>query len=92
MAQTANLTMRIDKTLRDEAEALFAGLGLSLSSAVGIYFRQAVRQKRIPFELSLEDDPFNSEANMRVLSRSIRDADNGILIVKTLDELREMEK
>ena len=46
-------------------------------------------------ELCLETivaDPFYSSTNMSVLRQSIREADEGKFVAKTLDELRAMEK
>lgn len=48
-----NITIRMDAELKTQAEALFDELGLSLSAAFGIFVRQAIREGRIPFEISL---------------------------------------
>lgn len=54
MANTdTNLNIRIDKELKSQADTLFSELGLSLSSAVNVFIRQAIRQGKIPFEISL---------------------------------------
>lgn len=47
------LNIRIDKELKTQADKLFSELGLSLTSAVNVFIRQAVRQGKIPFEISL---------------------------------------
>ena len=47
-----NLTVRIDSSLKDEAEMLFKDLGMSLSTAFNIFLRQAVRMQAIPFAIS----------------------------------------
>ena len=57
MGQT-NISIRIDEDLKTDAEALFAKLGLTLSSAVNVFFRQAVMRQMIPFSLVVkETDP-----------------------------------
>ena len=57
MAQT-NISIRIDEDIKREAEALFARLGLTLSAATNVFFRQAVRTQSIPFPLTaVEADP-----------------------------------
>ena len=91
MAETTNLNIRIDRELKEKAEAFFSELGLNMSSAFNIFVRQSLRQGKIPFELSLAADPFYSSANMAVLRKSIQEAYEGKLVVKTLDELRAME-
>ena len=57
MGQT-NISIRIDEDVKKDAETLFAKLGLSLSAATNIFYRQAVRTQGIPFHLSaIEIDP-----------------------------------
>jgi len=51
MAQT-NISIRIDEDVKKEAESLFADMGLTLSSATNVFFRQVIRTKGIPFPLS----------------------------------------
>lgn len=47
-----NVTFRIDETLKAQADSLFADLGMSLSTALNIFLRQAVRDQQIPFTIS----------------------------------------
>lgn len=47
-----NVTFRIDETLKAQADSLFADLGMSLSTALNIFLRQAVREQQIPFTIS----------------------------------------
>ena len=54
MAQT-NLTIRIDEDIKLEAENLFNKIGLNISSAINVFFRQSIREQAIPFELKPYD-------------------------------------
>ena len=49
---TVNVTLRMDKELKAQAEALFEDMGLSLSAACRIFLTQAVKEQRIPFEIT----------------------------------------
>lgn len=51
---TTNLNIRTDKAIKDQAETIFAELGLNITTAVNIFLRTAVRERGIPFELKLE--------------------------------------
>lgn len=53
MAETTNLSIRMDKKLKEQAEQLFSELGMNMTTAFNIFVRQAVRQGKIPFEISL---------------------------------------
>ena len=53
--QKSNLTIRIEPELKKEASALFRSLGLDLSTATGIFYRQALRCHGLPFEVKLDE-------------------------------------
>lgn len=82
MAST-NITMRIDSKLKQDAEELFADLGLSMTSAFTVFARQAVREQRIPFHLS------RNMSNARTV-KAIEDAQNGIGLSKGFTSMQEL--
>jgi len=89
MAQT-NLTIRIDEGIKHEAEMLFNRIGLNMSSAINVFFRQAIREQAIPFELKPYDDYYTGE-NLKRLKRSIEQSNQGDTISFTMAELTAME-
>ena len=50
--KNVNVTLRVDEDLKKQAEALFAELGLNLTTAFNIFLRQSVREQQIPFQVS----------------------------------------
>ena len=84
MAETINLTIRLDREVKDQAEKMFNDFGMNLSTAFNIFVRQALRQGRIPFDIY---DPFYSDKNQARLARSIADAEAGKLTVHELIEV-----
>ena len=50
---TTNISIRMDSDLKAQADALFGELGMNISTAFNIFVRQALREGRIPFEISL---------------------------------------
>ena len=86
-----NINISIDDSLKMQAETICDELGITLSSAANIFFRQLVRAGGIPFEMR---DPFYSSQNQEYLQASIDEyeANKETGIVKTLDELLQMEK
>lgn len=90
MTETVNVNIRMDKDIKDRAERMFNEMGMSMTTAFNIFVRQALRQGKIPFEIAV--DPFYSDSNIRALRRSIREAENGKFVTKTMDELRAMEQ
>jgi DNA-damage-inducible protein J len=53
MTETTNLSIRIDRELKEKADQIFNALGMNLTTAITVFVRQAVRQKKIPFEITL---------------------------------------
>ena len=70
MAQTINITIRLDRDVKESAKKLFGDLGMNLSTAFNVFARQALRQGKIPFEIF---DPFYSEKNQAELGRRLAD-------------------
>lgn len=50
---TTNISIRVDKQLKKQADSLFNELGMNMSTAFNVFIRQAVREGRIPFDISL---------------------------------------
>ena len=66
MAETTNLSIRIDSDLKNEADKVFNALGMNLTTAITVFVKQAVMQKRIPFDIALyTGDSSNNRITMR---------------------------
>lgn len=87
----AQINIRIDDKLKEKAEILFDELGLNMSTAFNIFIRQAVRQGGIPFEITTQVDPFFNESNMKAIKKSIKEAEEGNFVSKTIEDLKAME-
>lgn len=83
MADTINVTIRLDRDVKEKAEQLFGEFGMNLSTAFNVFARQALRQGKIPFEIF---DPFYSEKNQERLNRSIEKAETGNVTAHELVE------
>jgi DNA-damage-inducible protein J len=80
----------MDKNLKEQAENLFAELGMNMTTAMNIFMRQSVRQGRIPFEISLNMPNAETLAAMQ----EIEDMKNGKIQKNSMsvaDFAREME-
>ena len=50
---TTNISIRIDGDIKKQADALFAELGMNISTAFDVFIRQALREGGIPFDINL---------------------------------------
>lgn len=62
MSKQSTIQVRIESDLKDQADALFASLGTSLSEAVRLFVSQSVRERRLPFTPSIIDREGNDAA------------------------------
>lgn len=68
MSQTT-VSIRMDDDLKRGFDQICNDLGLSMSTAVTMLAKKMTREKRLPFDVSV--DPFYSEQNMARLRKSI---------------------
>lgn len=87
MAQTT-VSVRMDDALKKDFDAVCNELGLSMTTAITILAKKMTREKRLPFEVSL--DPFYSVSNMNALNESIEQMQQGRSITKTMEELEAL--
>ncbi len=74
MAQTL-VNFRIDEENKKEMEQICNELGITMTTAFNIFVKKMIREKRIPFEVSI--DPFYSESNIKYLKKVTSDIDSG---------------
>ncbi len=48
---TAILQTRVDNSVKQEAESLFASLGLDMTTAIRLFLKQSINQQRLPFDI-----------------------------------------
>lgn len=75
--------IKIDPDLKEQSQALFESLGLSMSTAINMFLRQAVREQAIPFRVG------NPLPNMETL-RAIEDARKGIGLSRGFTSVSEL--
>ena len=74
MAQVL-VNFRMDEDDKKGMEEVCKDLGMSMSTAFTIFAKKMRRERRIPFEVSV--DPFYSDANMAYLKKVISEIDSG---------------
>ena len=75
MAQT-NINIRMDKELKEQFDLFCSNVGMSMTTAFCIFAKKAVREQKIPFEITAED-PFYSDENMKRLKKAIAELYQG---------------
>ena len=83
MSTKTNLTLRMEPELKEQASELFKSLGMDLSTATGIFYRQALRYHGLPFEVRLDEPNETTYAAME-------SAENGEDMYGPFDSVKEM--
>lgn len=87
MAQVL-VNVRMDEVLKKDMEKTCQELGINMTTAFTIFAKKMSREKRIPFEVSV--DPFYSECNMVRIKESIAQLNEGRTVTKTMEELEAL--
>lgn len=83
----ANLQIKIDDQLNEDAKAVAASLGMDVNTAIRIFLTQMVRENALPFRPAAE--LFYNAKNMAALVESIEQFKAKLAIAKTQEELAD---
>ena len=75
--QEGNISIRVDKTLKERFCELCSALGLSTTSAFTLFMKATLREKKIPFEIAVdENQEWRNKAieNFESMRQSVADA------------------
>ena len=59
MAKSTTISVRMDSTLKTEAEGILSSLGLTASQAINIFYKQITFQNGIPFPVKVPEHELN---------------------------------
>ena len=84
--ETTTVNVRVDKDIKQSAEAVAQSLGMNLSTAINIFLRQMIYRDGLPFEV------VNPRYNAETLAafREAEDIIAGRKVVKSYNSAEEM--
>lgn len=91
MKNSTNITIRIDKELKKQAEKLFSELGMNISTAFNVFIRQSIREGGIPFMINKEQPNKETIAAIKEAERISNDSSDKCFN-NTEDLLNELKK
>ncbi len=80
MAKTSNISVRVDTTLKQDAEMILSSLGLTATQAINVFYRQITLQRGLPFSVKLPERTFNETTRNAI-------AEEELATFETPDEL-----
>jgi len=85
MSQTT-FSVRMDSDVKRQFDAFCAKVGMNATVAFNMFARAVLREKRLPFEVTTDDDPFYGESNLAHLRRGVAALNQGQGVVHDLIE------
>lgn len=83
MSKTDTIYVRIEPEIKKQAEEILAKLGIPVSTAINMYYRQIVEKNGIPMEVKLTRpklpvvEDMSEEDLLEELAKGYRDIENG---------------
>ena len=69
-AKTANVTVRIQPNIKEQAEAILDRLGIPVSVFIDMTYRQVIMQGGVPFSLEISDKLVTRDVLTRISKNS----------------------
>ena len=88
MAQ-ATFSVRMDEGLKNEFDTLCADFGMSMTTAINVFARAVVRERRIPFEIAATEPAVTRDGALRAFYALRAQARENGLQDMPLDEINE---
>ena len=70
MAQTT-FSVRMDSEVKKQFDDFCSQVGMNTTTAFNMFTRAVLREKRLPFDVTTESNPFYSESNLAHLRRGV---------------------
>ena len=76
MPQTT-FSIRMDSEIKKQFDAFCSQVGMNTTVAFNMFARAVLREKRLPFDITTEPDPFYSDSNLAHLRRGVAALNSG---------------
>ena len=88
ISNAINMSFRVDKDLKEQADELFKSLGMNTSVALNMFLTQSVREQQIPFMVTMQS-PEPSE-RLKIALQELDDLEKGKVKLKGYSNMEEL--
>lgn len=81
------VSLRFEDGMKQELDEMCSEMGMNITTFFMVYAKRALRDRRIPFDITAPIDPFYSKGNRSQIDKAVAQVSAGQVITKTLDEL-----
>lgn len=72
-----NVNIRMDDNIKNQFADFCDNIGISMSGLFNIFAKKVINDKKVPFDLTYNEDPFYNESNIKWLNKSIQQLESG---------------
>jgi len=84
--QTTTINVRVDESIKRNVEMLFDNMGMNISTAINMFFRQCLLEEALPFQPRVKRGVSLKEALREAQEQAITNGTSNM----TLDEINEI--
>jgi DNA-damage-inducible protein J len=86
-SQTTTINVRVDESVKRSVEVLFDNMGMNISTAVNMFFRQCLMEEALPFQPRIKR---SSKALKEILREAQDNAKANGISEMTLEEINDI--
>lgn len=68
------ITVRVNKEIKERAEQLFDSIGLSMSTAINVFLRKSLDENGVPFALTTKQTGFGAGHSAEEITKAFNDS------------------
>ena len=84
------VTLRMDDNTKEALDEMLDSMGMNIATFYSIYTVRALRDKKIPFDITAPSDPFYSNKNILQIKKSMQQVKLGDTVTVSLKDLEAM--
>ena len=84
------VSLRFEDGMKRELDEMCSEMGMNLTTFFMVYAKRALRDRKIPFDITAPTDPFYTKTNLKQIEKAAEQVKCGKIVTKTMEELEAL--
>lgn len=84
------VSLRFEDSMKRELDEMCSEMGMNITTFFMVYAKRALRDRRIPFDITAPAEPFYSKSNMSQIEKAVGQVSSGKVVTRTMEELEAL--
>ena len=84
------VSLRFEDGMKRELDEMCSEMGMNLTTFFMVYAKRALRDRKIPFDITAPADAFYTKANLEQIKKAADQVKSGKVVTKTMEELEAL--